>query len=144
MKKVSHSAVVPFTAQQMFDLINDIEAYPEYMTGCVSAKVLEQSEKELVAELELKKSGISQTIRTRNTLNPPSQMHMHLLKGPFKHFEGDWRFLDKGEGQCEVSLDITFKLSNPLLSFALTKWIEHNANDQVEALCERARQVYGV
>lgn len=142
MKSVSHSAVVPFSATQMFNLINDVRAYPEYMTGCVNARVLEESETELVAELELKKSGITQSITTRNTLDAPHRMHMHLIKGPFKHFEGDWRFVDRGDGQCEVSLEIQFKLSNPLLSFALSNWLENNANDQVEALCERARQIY--
>ena len=143
MKKVSHSALVPFSSSQMFNLINDVRAYPEFMTGCIRADVLEESDSHLIAELELKKAGITQVIKTKNTLNPPHSMHMHLLKGPFKQFEGTWQFSDEADGQCRVSFEVAFKLSNPLLTIALTHWLESNASDQVEALCARARQVYG-
>lgn len=141
--RVERSALVDYSAEQMFELVNDIEAYPQYMNDCVNAEVLQRGEGWLDARLELQKAGISQSFVTRNTLEPPHRMHMSLVEGPFSSLEGCWSFQSLGESSCKVSLELEFKMQNRLLSMAVGKFFEMAASQQVDALCARARQVYG-
>ena len=78
MAHVSRSALIGYSAQQMFDLVNDIEQYPQFMQGCRSARVISKSDKELVGELSLAKAGVTQTFVTRNSLIAPSRIEMRL------------------------------------------------------------------
>jgi len=141
--RVERSALVDYSAEQMFELVNDIEAYPQYMDDCVSAEVLSRGEGWLEARLELQKAGISQSFVTRNTLEPPHRMSMSLVEGPFSKLEGCWSFREIDGGACRVTLELEFEMQNRLLSMAVGKFFEMTASQQVDALCERARQVYG-
>ena len=127
----------------MFALVNDIEAYPQYMDGCYEASVLARGENWLEARLTLGMAGQKQSFVTRNQLFPPHRMTMGLVDGPFKTFNGDWRFTALGDQGCKVSLSLDFSLSNPLLGMMVNKMFEKIASAQVDALCLRARQIYG-
>jgi len=140
---VQRSALVPYSAQQMFELVNDIEAYPQFMNDCVGARVLRRGDGWLEARLELQKAGISQSFVTRNQLEPPSRMTMSLVEGPFSHLEGCWSFADLDGDGCQVQLELEFEMQNRWLSMAAGKFFEAAASQQVDALCRRARQVYG-
>ncbi len=139
---VNRSALVNYSAQQMFDLVNDIEAYPQYMDGCVGAKVLKRDSDWLEARLELSKAGVSQSFVTRNQLQAPESMSMTLVDGPFKYLKGCWRFTALNETACKVSFDLEFELQSKLLGMAVGKLFEAVASKQVDALCERAKQIY--
>ncbi len=139
---VNRSALVNYSAQQMFDLVNDIEAYPQYMDGCVGAKILTREGDWLEARLELSKAGVSQSFVTRNQLQAPESMSMTLVDGPFKYLKGYWRFIALNETACKVSFDLEFELQSKLLGMAVGKLFESVASKQVDALCERAKQIY--
>ena len=143
MPQVSRSALVDFSAKQMFDLVNDIARYPEYMPGCVSADVISSEPACVEARLTLGKSGINQSFVTRNTLIEAESMTMALVEGPFDRFEGRWQFDALSESACKVSLDLHFEFSNPLLAMALNSKLEDMAGKQVDALSERAKTIYG-
>lgn len=143
MPQVSRSALVDFSAQQMFDLVNDIARYPEYMPGCIAAEVLSSSAECVEARLTLGKSGISQSFVTRNILVAGESMVMELVEGPFKHFKGDWQFTPLAEQACKVSLELSFEFNNPLLAMTMNKKLEEMAGRQVDAISERAKQTYG-
>lgn len=140
--KVKRSALVSYSAQQMFDLVNDIEAYPQYMDGCVSAKILKREGDWLEARLELSKAGVSQGFVTRNQLVVPERMTMVLVDGPFKWLQGCWNFTALAEHACKVSFELEFELQNRLLGMAVGKLFESVATKQVDALCVRAKQIY--
>lgn len=140
--RVERSALVNYSAAQMFDLINDIEAYPQFMDGCVGAKILARGDDWLEARLELSKAGVSQSFVTRNQLQPPHSMSMNLVDGPFKYLRGVWRFTPLGEQACKVTFELEFELQNRLLGMAVGKLFETVTNKQVDALCTRAKQVY--
>lgn len=140
--KVERSALVNYSAQQMFDLINDIEAYPQFMDGCVGARILVRGDDWLEARLELSKAGVSQSFVTRNQLQPPHSMTLELVDGPFKFLIGEWRFTPLGDKACKVSLSLAFELQNRLLGLAVGKLFEAVSSKQVDALCARARAVY--
>ena len=142
MPVVERSALVNYSAQQMFDLVNDIEAYPQYMDGCVGAQILRREEGWLEARLELSKAGVSQSFVTRNQLLPPHTMTMSLLDGPFTYLNGKWQFTSLGEQACKVSFTLDFELKNRLLGMAVGKLFEAMVNKQVDALCARAKVIY--
>jgi len=139
---VKRSALVTFSAQQMFDLVNDIEAYPQYMDGCTNAVILKRDGDWLEARLELSKAGVTQSFVTRNHLQAPERMTMALVDGPFKRLEGCWQFTPLSVDACKVSFELEFELQNKLLGMAVGKLFESVASKQVDALCERAKQIY--
>ncbi|WP_111642620.1 type II toxin-antitoxin system RatA family toxin [Marinimicrobium alkaliphilum] len=141
--RIERTALVNYSPQQMFELVNAIETYPEFMEGCRSAEVLARGDDWLEARLELSAAGISQDFITRNRLDPPHQMTMSLVEGPFSLFEGCWSFSELENG-CEVGFKLEFALKNRLLGMAVGKVLEVMASHQVDAICARARQVYGV
>mgnify|MGYP000155923317 CR=1 FL=1 len=143
MAQIERSALVAYSAQQMFDLINDVEAYPQYMDGCVGATVLHSSPEALEARLQLSKAGITQSFVTRNQLEPPHTMTMQLVEGPFSRFEGVWSFKALAEDACKVQLQMDFEFANKVLGLAASKWFESMASSQVDALCVRAKVIYG-
>jgi ribosome-associated toxin RatA of RatAB toxin-antitoxin module len=140
---VKRSALVNYSTQHMFDIVNDIESYPKYMEGCSAAKILKREGDYVEARLELSKGGMTQHFVTRNQLQAPERMTMILVEGPFKRLEGCWQFTSLGENACKVNFELEFELSNKLLGFAMGKLFEGVANKQVEALCNRAKQIYG-
>lgn len=142
MPTIQRSALVPFSCQQMFDLINDIPAYPKFMPGCTGAEVLEEGDNWRLARLDLSGAGLKQSITTRNTLDPPHAMRLHLEQGPFSEFNGEWRFNALDDSACKVSLSLRFRFSNRLLAMAAGKLFERVAAGQVDAICRRAREVY--
>lgn len=142
MPSVSRTALINYSAQQMFELVNTIEAYPEYMPGCLGAEIINRTETVVEARLTLGKSGISQSFVTRNTLVPFESMTMALVEGPFKQFDGQWRFEALSEGACKVSLDLNFEFNNPLLAMAMNQKLQDSAGKQVDAVCQRADFLY--
>ena len=143
MKKFSRSVLVNYSVEQMYDLVNDIEAYPQFMQGCVGAEVLNSAEDFVEAKLTLSHANIEQSFVTRNELRPPNLMIMHLLEGPFKHFEGRWQFDPLGKYECKVSLDLSFVFNNRLLTLTMGNWFEKLVAQQIGALCKRADNLFG-
>ncbi len=143
MVKIERSALVQYSAEQMFALVNDIEKYPAFMQGCINAEVLERTDSQLIGRLTLGKAGLKYSFTTQNQLEPPTAMNMSLMDGPFRHFDATWQFLPLSETACKVSLDMKFDWAGGMLGAAMEKLFQHSANNLVDALVERARKVYG-
>jgi len=116
--RIERSALVSYSCERMFALVNDIESYPKYMPGCGGAKILEQGEGWLKASLELSMMGIKQGFTTRNNLSPPHSMRMTLENGPFKSLEGEWQFKALNDSACKVSFWLEFEVKSSILGFA--------------------------
>lgn len=143
MVNIKRSALVAYSSEQMFDLVNDIESYPSFMQGCKSATVISRSENELVGELCLAKAGISHRFTTRNTLDRPHGIELALVEGSFSAFHAHWSFTALTAEACEVSLVMEFEFKGGLMQFAVEKLFSNSANNLVDALVKRAATVYG-
>lgn len=143
MTSINRSALIEYSAEQMFDLVNDIEHYPQFMQGCVSAKVLSQTDTELVGELRLAKAGISQQFTTKNTLQRPEHIDMSLVEGNFTQFKSRWSFDALTANACKISLSMEFEFKSGLVGFAAEKLFSSSANNLVDAIVQRAHEVYG-
>ena len=142
MQHIERSALVNHSAEQMFDLVNDIEAYPSFMPGCHGARVLEATKSELVGELQLGAAGVEQQLTTRNTLERPNKITMTLIKGDFTEFFAAWRFEALSEEASKVSLEMRFAFSHALLNVAANPLFSTIANAQVDAVVKRADALY--
>lgn len=143
MNKVQRSALVMHSDQAMFDLVNDVANYPQFMDGCQSAEVFEHSDVMMVARLDLKKAGVKTSFMTRNRLNSPTTIEMSLEDGPFKTLRGVWHFKALTPEACKVSLDLEFEFNSMAMGMAASKLFSNMANNLVDSLCRRADQVYG-
>lgn len=142
-KTIQCSALVPHTPEQMFDLVNDVEAYPNYMSGCAGAKVLQRDENTVTARLDLEKAGLRQSFTTRNTLRSPSSITMELVEGPFRRLHGLWQFKPLANGGCQIEFRLEYEFSNFLLGLAAGKLMAQLVNEQVDAVSRRAQALYG-
>ncbi|ARD19014.1 ubiquinone-binding protein [Edwardsiella piscicida] len=144
MPQISRSALVPFSAQQMYQLVNDVDAYPAFLPGCVGSRVLESSPQSMTASVDVCKAGISKTFTTRNTLSDNRNIKMQLIEGPFRRLMGDWRFTPLGEDACKVELHLDFEFTNKLVELAFGKVFKELAGSMVQAFTLRAKEVYRV
>ncbi|MCG5499605.1 type II toxin-antitoxin system RatA family toxin [Ectothiorhodospira lacustris] len=144
MPSISRHALVPYTPKEMFDLVNDVEAYPRFLPGCRSSAVLSANEDEVKASIELAKGAVGKSFTTRNRLQRNKMIEMRLVEGPFRHLEGFWRFDAMSDTASRVSLDLEFEFSNRIMSMAFGPIFHQLANTLVDSFVKRAREVYGV
>ncbi|GLT19444.1 ubiquinone-binding protein [Vibrio zhanjiangensis] len=142
MKQVSRSALVSFSAQQMFDLVNDVARYPEFLPGCSGSKVIESSQSAMVASVDVSKAGISKTFTTSNELVQGEAILMNLVDGPFKTLKGGWFFTALDEKACKVELKLEFEFSSKMVELAFGKIFSELTSNMVSAFTQRAKQVY--
>lgn len=142
MAKIEKSALVPFSAQAMFELVNDVESYPQFLPWCHTAKLLSHTKREMCGEIQIVRAGIKQTFSTCNLLSPFERIDLRLREGPFKRLDGTWRFDQLRSDACKVSLRMEFEFSGRLINVAFGKVFSQIADSLVDAFCKRARDLY--
>ncbi|MCQ1059963.1 SRPBCC family protein [Photobacterium sp. DNB23_23_1] len=142
MPQISRSALVPFSAKQMFELVNDVESYPAFLPGCSGSKILESSELHMMAAVDVSKAGIKKTFVTRNDLTDSRLIAMQLVDGPFSRLVGGWHFTELDAEACKVELKLDFEFTNGLVEAAFGKVFRDLTNNMVSAFTQRAREIY--
>lgn len=140
---ITRSALVLHPAIRMFRLVQDVPAYPQFLSWCIRAEVLEQTAEMQLASLTVKVSGVTQTFTTRNRLEPAERLSLSLVDGPFSRLAGEWRFEPLGAEGSKVSLSLDFNFSSRVLSSAFRRGFAHIADRLVSDFCRRADDVYG-
>lgn len=140
MRELKRSAIVGRAPAELFDLVNDIDAYPSFVPGCHEAVVLSRAESEVVARLGVHRGVLRTHFTTRNVLEPPGRVLMQLVDGPFRVLEGDWRFQPAGQGGCRVEFTLRFEFASRLKAALFEPLFEHTVTDLVQAFVERARR----
>ena len=143
MPTVQRSAHVPYSAQQMFDLVNDIEKYPEFLHWCTGARIDVRQGSTLEATLEIGVLGFQRSFKTRNTLRGPERIQIELVSGPFRRLRGEWRFRDQPGGGANVELSLAFEVTLSTFGAVFAKIFEELAGAQMQAFTERAAALYG-
>ncbi|KAB7627899.1 type II toxin-antitoxin system RatA family toxin [Alkalilimnicola sp. S0819] len=143
MASISRSALVPYTATQMYELVTDVDGYKEFLPWCRDSEVLCADADVVEGRIVIAKGGLEKAFTTRNRHQPGKMIEMRLVEGPFRRLEGFWRFQALSEGASKVSLDLDFEFSNQLVSMVFGKVFTQLANALVDAFVERAEQVYG-
>ncbi len=143
MKTINRNALVPYSAAEMFALVDDIDAYQSFLPWCKSSKVLSRDQDVVRGSIELSKGGIEKGFTTLNRAQKHKMIEMRLEEGPFHHLEGFWRFDALDEQACKISLLLEFEFSSKLLDLTVGPVFNQIANSLVDAFCKRAIEVYG-
>ena len=146
MKSVHKSVLIWYSAEEMFALVKDVAAYPAFLPWCDHAKVLEEDQAGMQAEVGIAFAGIRQTFTTRNSHIPGRQIDLALVDGPFSHLEGHWRFTpmgEAGERACKVELTLQYAFRSSTLAALVGPVFDKIASSLVDAFVKRAGQVYG-
>jgi len=144
MPLISRQSLVMYSPAEMYDLVNDIPAYPAFLPWCKSSDVISQTDDVIEASIEIAKGSLNKSFATRNLLQKNKMIEMKLLEGPFKHLEGYWRFMPlKDPTACKVTLDLEFEFNSKLVALAVGPVFSKIANTLVDSFCKRAVDVYG-
>jgi len=141
--RISKKADVKYRADQMYRLVNDIEAYPEFLPWCTDAIISNHSSNEIVADVSISVGKIKKIFTTKNTMQPDSSISMKLIKGPFKILNGEWNFQDNSSGGSTVLLEMQFEFKNKLLKYTFGIAFKKITDSLVDAFIERANNIYG-
>lgn len=143
MPTISRSTELPYSPHQIYDLVVDFGAYPQFLPWCRSAEVLNASEDEVEARIEIRKGGVNDAFTTVNRLQPGKMVEIRLLEGPFKQLEAFWRFDTTQDGGCRLNFDMQYQFSNAILGLTVGPVFAKIAKSLVDDIGERARSVYG-
>lgn len=139
---IQRSAHVSHTREQMFDLVNDVERYPDFLHWCRGAHIDAHQGNTIEATLKIGGFGFEQSLRTRNTLQKPERIGIDLVSGPFRHLRGEWRFA-AANGGTDISLTLAFEVTSSPFGAVFAKVFEELAAAQMTAFVVRAAQIYG-
>jgi ribosome-associated toxin RatA of RatAB toxin-antitoxin module len=143
MTIIKRSALVSYSARQMFELVNNIEDYPRFLPWCGASRVLASTPEKVEAEIDIVWKGMRKSFTTRNFLHLYDHMEIQLVSGPFRHLEGRWMFTGLNEHGCKISLDMEFEFAGNALDRLFQPIFNYIANSLVEAFCKRAAEIYG-
>lgn len=142
MTNVKKARTVAFSCEQMYNLVNDVERYAEFLPYFVESVVHHRDEDEVQATLTVTAVGMQKSFTTRNRLQANKMIEIRLIDGPFSHLEGFWRFDETQEG-CLISFDLEFDFAGRMFSMLLGPAFEQVTNTMVDAFCDRAQVLYG-
>jgi len=138
MTSLHRHALVRHSARRMYDLVNDVAGYPARFAWCEGSQVLDASETQMLARLDLKLGGLRTSFTTRNTLEAPTRIRLQLADGPFSRLSGAWNFHSLAEDACKVSLMLDFEVAGRVLGSALAIGFQGLADRMVDDFCREA------
>lgn len=142
MPSLVRQALLPFPARSVYEIVNDVARYPEFLPWCVAADIVAETADEIVATLELGSGGIRERFTTRNILTPHERIELSLVSGPFTRFQGFWHFTRLGQDEgCKIELHLDFRFSGArsLLHRTFNSVFTQAGDKLVDAFCERSR-----
>jgi coenzyme Q-binding protein COQ10 len=142
MPRHAESRTVPYRADQLFDLVADVAAYPQFLPWCVGARIRSRSETELVADLTIGFGPFRESFTSRVTLARPGDIRVTYENGPFRYLKNEWRFAP-APGGCRVDFSVDFEFRSRLLQAAIGVVFDQAVRRMVAAFMTRARRVYG-
>ncbi|WP_144641415.1 type II toxin-antitoxin system RatA family toxin [Bordetella genomosp. 13] len=143
MHTVQRSVLVPYSAAQMFDLVADVEKYPEFMPWCGGAEVQSRDEHGMQASITISLAGLKQRFTTRNTHDYPNRINLELVDGPFSRLVGNWQFQSLAEDACKVLFTLEYAFSSRALEMVVGPVFNRIATSFIDSFTKRAQTKYG-
>lgn len=135
---VRRSALVDRSAERLFDLIEAAEHYPSFLPWCTGASIVSRDDTMVSADLRMRLAGTTFEMRTRNPKRRPEFMAIHLERGPFRRFEGEWRLAPIGADACRVGFTLDYEFDSAWVTRAAGPVFDRIANSMVDAFVQRA------
>ncbi|OHC66333.1 MAG: ubiquinone-binding protein [Rhodocyclales bacterium GWA2_65_20] len=142
MAVVEKSVLIARTPRQMFDLVDRVEDYPQFLPWCGGTELLERTAAVTAARIHISYHGVKAHFATENPKEAPHWMDIHLREGPFRSLDGSWRFTALGDAGCKVEFRLNYEFSSKILEKALGPVFNHIVGTFVDSFVKRAHQVY--
>jgi ribosome-associated toxin RatA of RatAB toxin-antitoxin module len=143
LDSIDRSALVPYTQEEMFALVSDVDSYPDFLPWCCGAQTLSRGDDHVDARVEFHVGSVKKSFTTRNHHIDHAAIDMQLLDGPFSELEGRWEFTPLGAEGCRISLKLQYDFSSRMVRLVTAPVFGQIANSLVAAFQKRAAQVYG-
>lgn len=143
MRRLHKSLVMPYRVDQIYSIVADVTAYPQFLPWCGGARILKHNGGMVEAEITIAKGPVKVAFATRNQLTLNERIDMRLTKGPFKQLVGGWVFESLDEHSCRVTLALDFEFNNRLLAMTVGAVFEQVIGSLIDAFLIRARELYG-
>lgn len=143
MHSIERSVLVPFSAAQMFDLVANVDKYPEFMPWCGGSEVHEADENGMRASVTIAFAGLRQTFTTQNTHDFPNSIKLELVDGPFSSLRGEWLFIPLGDDACKVEFYLKYDFSSRTLEKLVGPIFNRIATSFIDSFTQRAEACYG-
>jgi ribosome-associated toxin RatA of RatAB toxin-antitoxin module len=143
MASVQKTVLVPYSAVQMFELVERIEDYPQFLPWCGGTTILERTSGETLARIDINYHGVKAHFTTANRNRPYEKILIELRDGPFRRLDGTWRFRSLAPDGCKVELELHYEFATPVLARLIGPVFSHIANSFIDAFVRRAETVYG-
>jgi ribosome-associated toxin RatA of RatAB toxin-antitoxin module len=138
---MSRTSLVARLPKVVYQVVDDVERYPEFVPGCTAADVLERDDRQVLARLAVRRGPLRTQFTTRNRLEPERAVHMQLVEGPFKVLEGSWHFSPVANNGCRIDFKLRFQFANPLKSVLFDPLFEEAQAELVRAFVARAQSL---
>lgn len=142
MTEIERSALMPYPARVMYDIVNDVEHYPEFLPWCGATRIEHQDEHSMVAAILMRAAGLNHWFKTGNSMVPGERIDISLLEGPFSKLDGSWRFTPINSDGCKIELVLNFEIKHNLARAIIAPAFSRIANTLVESFCNRARDLH--
>jgi len=141
MAAIKKQVLIEFSAERMFELVDRVEDYPQFLPWCGGTELLERCSDKTVARIHINYHGIKAHFATENDKQFPSSMTIRLREGPFSDLNGAWNFTPLGENACKVEFVLNYTFSSQLLEKVLGKVFHHIIDTFVDSFVKRAAQL---
>ena len=131
---------MPYPARVMYDIVNDVGHYPDFLPWCGGVKIEQVDEHFMQAAILMQAAGLNHWFKTRNILVPGESIDISLVDGPFSKLDGSWRFTPINDAGCKIELMLTFEIKHGFAAAIITPAFSRIANTMVESFCNRARE----
>ena len=140
MHNIHKSAIVLHPAQKMFQLVDSVENYPQFLPWCGSTQIIERDNDKTIASIEINYKGIKQTFTTENTKKQNQEMIIKLIDGPFKSLSGEWMFKNLYKDSCQIELKLEYEFSNVILEKLISPVFNMIANTFIDEFIKEANR----
>ena len=142
MKRIARSALVEHSADHLYRLVEDIEAYPKFLPWCLAVHV-SRTAGQTRASMTVGMAGLSQSFTTENRNVPGKSIDMRLVEGPFRSFSAAWRFSALDASACKIEYSMEYEFASAALAAVLEPLFGRIADTMVDAFTRRADEIYG-
>tara|TARA_R110002096_G_scaffold268308_7_gene462047 strand:- start:1870 stop:2301 length:432 start_codon:yes stop_codon:yes gene_type:complete len=143
MHKIERSALVKHSAPDMYQLVNDVASYPQFLSWCKTSRVISETDNEMQAELEIAWKVLHKVFSTQNQLVKDESIRLNLLSGPFKSMHGEWQFKQLRENACKITMNIEFEFKSSVSNFVFSNIFNQICGSLMDAFIKRADNIYG-
>ena len=144
MVSIKKSALVLFSREEMFNLVDSVEDYPDFLPWCGGTEILTKTNEVTKASIKINFRGVKQTFTTENNKNVPKKMVIKLINGPFKELSGEWRFIELDKDACRIELELHYQFSNIILEKLISPVFNIIANTFIDNFVKEANRRNGI